>query len=47
MKYENQIADHEKQKETRDMLRRFSKRAANFTHEKVKCKVQNMKMSST
>jgi hypothetical protein len=35
LKYENQIANIEKQKETRDMLGRFSKRAANFTHKKV------------
>ncbi len=40
MKCENQIADIEKQKETRDMLGRFSKRAVSFTPEKIKYKFE-------
>jgi hypothetical protein len=43
LKYEKQIADIEKQKETRDMLGRFRKRAANFSHEKVRCKFKILK----
>jgi hypothetical protein len=38
LKCENQIADIEKQKETRDMLGSFSKGAASFTCEKIKYK---------
>jgi hypothetical protein len=39
LKYEDQVAAIEKHKETREMIDwRFSKRAANITHEKIKCK---------